>query len=92
MESDTQKPHLAVVVVFWVFLLTFFGGGLAVFINLFVPFLTEAAYAIIAISLFAELLILLVVGKSVQIISSLRQQAEALPAEPVQELPERQES
>ena len=80
--EEPAKPHPVVAALFWVFLLTFFGGGLAVFVNLFVPFLGEAAFSIIALVLMAEFVIMLVVGKSIQVISGLRRRAESLPRRP----------
>jgi len=71
MENQA-KPHPVVKSLFFVFLVTFFGGGLALVVNLFIPFLGEAAFAILALVIMAELLILLVVGKCVQVISALR--------------------
>ena len=71
MEND-NKPHPIVAVLFVVFLVTFFGGGCALFINLFVPFLPEAAFAIIALIIGAMLLVLLAVGTCVQVITALR--------------------
>jgi hypothetical protein len=53
-------------------LFTFFGGGLALFVNLFIPFLHGDAYAVIALIIMAEFVVLLVVGKAMQMISALR--------------------
>ncbi len=69
---DSNKPHPLVRVLLAVILMTFFGGGLALFLNLFIPFLSEGAFAIIALIIMAELLALFVVGKCVQVISALR--------------------
>lgn len=55
-----------------VVLLQFFGCGLVIFVNFLHPFLSEGAVAIIGLILFPELLILFVVGKSIQIISRMR--------------------
>ncbi len=53
--------------------------GLAVFVNLFVPFLSEGLFAIIALVLFAEIFIAIVAGKIMQglsVLSGLRKAAE----------------
>jgi hypothetical protein len=71
MEDD-KRPHPIIAVVFVLFLTAFFGGGLLLFVNLFVPFLPEAAFAIIALSVGGMLLVLLVVGKCVQVVTALR--------------------
>ena len=71
-DNHTPKPHPIVTVLFFAFLLTFFGGGLLLFINLFVPFLPEAAFAIVALVVGAMFLVLLIVGKCVQVITALR--------------------
>ena len=64
-----KKPNRVVLFLGLLLLLQVFGGGLAVFINLFFPFLSEAAFCILAIVLMAEFVILFVVGKCVQVIS-----------------------
>jgi hypothetical protein len=56
----------------YAFLLTFFGSGLLVFLNLFFHFLSEAAFAKIALVLLAEFALLFVIGKCVQVISAMR--------------------
>lgn len=68
-----KKPHPVVVGLFWLFLVSFFGGGLAVFVHLFIPFLSEAAFAIIALVLLAEFVVLWVAGKAIEVFSFLRQ-------------------
>ena len=76
MEDD-KKPHPTVTFLFVMFLIAFFGGGLLLFINLFVPFLSETAFAIIALSVGAMFMVLLVVGKCVQAITALRHVTQA---------------
>lgn len=70
--QDEKPLHPVVGAAFLLFLLQFFGCGLAVFVNLFVPFLGEMAFPIIALVLMAELAVLFVVGKAVQIVTALR--------------------
>lgn len=71
-ENKTPQTHPLVTLLLGVFLISFFGGGLALLVNLFIPFLGEAAFPIIALVVMAELLVLLVVGKCMQVVSTLR--------------------
>lgn len=71
MKSE-EKPHPVVRFFLLLILATFFGGGLALFVNLFVPFLNEAAFCIIAIVVMTEVLVGLLVGKCMQIVCGLR--------------------
>lgn len=68
---DNAKPHPVVRAIVALVLVTFFGGGLLVFVNLFIPFLNEAAFSIIALILLAEFLVLFFVGKCMQVLSAL---------------------
>lgn len=70
--EDQNKPHIVVAVVGWVLLITFFGGGLLLFINLFVPFLPEEVFPIIALSVLALLVVGWIAGTCVQAVSNLR--------------------
>ncbi len=70
--EDGKRPHPIIAVGFVLFLIAFFGGGLLLFVNLFVPFLPEAAFAVIALGVGGMLLVLLVVGKCVQVVTALR--------------------
>lgn len=74
MEDD-KKPHPIITIVFMLFLMAFFGGGLLLIVNLFVPFLPEAAFAAIALIVGGMLLVLLVIGKCVQVVTALRSSA-----------------
>ena len=59
----------------WLVLLVvvqFFGCGLVMIFNLYKPILPEGTIAIISLIVFAELLILFVVGKSIQVITRMR--------------------
>ena len=47
--EEQKRPHPIVLALFVAFLVAFFGGGLLLFVNLFVRFLPEAAFAIIAL-------------------------------------------
>jgi hypothetical protein len=76
MEKE-KRLHPVVVILSWIFLITFFGGGLVMFVNLFVHFLNEGVFAIIALVIMAELVVLLVVAKTMQVISALRHAAES---------------
>ena len=69
--TDKTKPSLITQVLLAIFLLTFFGGGLALFVSLFIPFLDKDAYAIIALMVMAEVVVLLLVGKIMQVVSGL---------------------
>jgi len=70
--DDRRKPPLAVRILILIILMTFFGGGLALFVNLFVPFLNEAAFAILALIIMAEFVVGIIAAKCVQAISALR--------------------
>jgi hypothetical protein len=67
-----NRPHRVIRVFLAVFLITFFGAGLALFVNLFIPFLNEGAFALIALLVMAEFLVMFIVGKSIQVVSALR--------------------
>jgi hypothetical protein len=67
-----NKPHPLLRILFLVFLASFFGGGLLLFLNLFFHFFNEAAFAIIALVIMAEFLLLLFVGICVRAVSALR--------------------
>lgn len=70
--DDSTKPRPVATALFLLFLLTFFGGGLLLFINLFVPFLPEEAFALIALVVGSMLVVLAVVGKCIEAIKWLR--------------------
>lgn len=69
---DPRKPHPLTRLVLAALLVTFFGGGLLLFVNLFVPFLNEGAQAIIGGVVLVELVVGAVVGKCMQAVSTLR--------------------
>lgn len=73
------KLHVLLQILLALFLITFLGGGLFLFINLFIPFLSEAAFCIIALIIMAELLPLLIVGRCLQVVSVLRALRENIP-------------
>jgi len=70
--EDTKTPHPIVKYLFIVFLIGFFGGGLLLFVNLFVPFLDEGAIAIIGLCVGSFLVVGTVVGWCIQVITGLR--------------------
>lgn len=70
--DNGQRPHPIVKALFFLFLIVFFGGGLLLIVNLFVPFLPEAAFAIVALVIGAMLVVLAIVGKCVAAIRALR--------------------
>ncbi|HVA47047.1 MAG TPA: hypothetical protein VNH11_11830 [Pirellulales bacterium] len=67
-DEKQPQPPLTLKVLFWIFLLTFFGGGVILFANPFGHFLPEAAFAIIALAIMAEFALLFVVGAFVRVI------------------------
>ena len=69
---DKTKPHPLTRLMLATLLVTFFGGGLLVFVNLFVPCLNERAHAIISGVVLAELVVGAVAGKCMQAVSALR--------------------
>jgi hypothetical protein len=81
------KPPWITRLLLAVFLISFFGGGVILIVNLFFPFLGEAAFPIIALVVMAELLVLLVVGKCVQTASGLRRLRNAALAVPLDQSP-----
>ena len=87
MEDD-KNPHPILAFLFAVFLIAFFGGGLLLFINLLVPFLPEAAFSIIALSVGAMFVVLVVVGKCVQVITALRRAAKTSGSDDAESLEE----
>lgn len=73
--KDDKNSHPIAKALFVVFLIVFFGGGLLLFVNLLVPFLPEAAFAITALIIGAMMVVLAVVGKCVEVIRTLRRAA-----------------
>ncbi len=70
--NDDHKLHPILAVLFALFLMAFFGGGLLLFINLFVPFLTEGVFAMIAIGVGAVFVVGAIAGKCFEVITTLR--------------------
>lgn len=69
-----QKPvHPVVKILLWIFLLTFFGGGLLVFVNnVIVTFLPERAAEIIGGIVLIEIIALFVISKCVSGVKMVR--------------------
>jgi hypothetical protein len=70
--TDERKPHPVVTALLLLFLFQFFGGGIVVFLNLFLHFLEESVFAIIAVVLLSEFVVLLIVGKAGHVVMELR--------------------
>jgi hypothetical protein len=80
-----QRPHPVVTGLFLLFLITFFGGGLLLFVNLFVKFLPEGVFAIIGLCIGVEFVVLAIAGKCFSVVSEMRKAARlaaSVPNEP----------
>lgn len=75
MENE-RRPNPVLAALFFIFLIVFFGGGLLLVVHLFVPFLHEDAFALIALVIGSMFVVLAIVAKCVQMISPLRRVAE----------------
>lgn len=75
--AGEKQPPLILKVLCWLFLVSLFGGGAVLFANLFGHFLPEAAFAIVALVIMAELVVLLIAGSTVRAISRVRALREA---------------
>lgn len=83
MATGNSLSRLTRILILGIFL-QFLVSGMAVFVNLFVPFLNEAVFAIVSLVLIGEIVIGVIVGKVMQALSSLRwlrESAAKLPAE-----------
>lgn len=71
-EEQPRQPPMIVKILFWSFVLSFFGGGAILFANLFWHFLPQSAFAFIALIIMAELVPLLIVGIAASVIGRMR--------------------
>lgn len=75
-----QKPvHPAVKILFWSFIVTFFGGGLLVFVNNLVvrrPFLPKEAEAVIGGVVLVEFIGMVVISKCIMGVKAVRKISE----------------
>lgn len=67
-EEKQPGPSPVLLSFIWLLLLTFFGGGAILFANAFGHFLSESAFAIVALVVMADLAVLLIAGVFVRVI------------------------